>query len=82
MPDLDDLMAEVRRMRDELMVQIYLGSKEAQEQWVDLEKKWQTFASEAKLRESASEISAAARALGAELKAGYDEIKKALQKPG
>jgi len=79
MSDFDRLLAELRQKRDELALKIHLGSMEVQEQWSDLEKKWKTFAAEAKLKESATEIGGAARLLGQELKAGYESIKNALR---
>ena len=79
MTDVDQLLADLKRMRDELALKIHLGSNEARAQWPVLEKKWEKFAAEARLRESASEISAAASMLGDELKAGFEDIKKALR---
>ena len=52
---------------------------DAQAQWAELEKKWERFAAEAELRQSAKDIGAAARALGDELKAGFEGIKKGLR---
>lgn len=79
MKDLDQLREELKQKRDELALKIHLGSKDAQAQWSALETKWERFAAEAKLRQSASDISAAAASLGSELKAGYEGIKKALR---
>ena len=79
MADFDQVVADLKRLRDELALKIHLGSKEAQEQWSTLEKKWGRFASEAELHQSVKEISAAARALGDELKDGFESIKKALR---
>ena len=79
MTDFDQLLANLKQMRDELSLKIHLGSKEAQAQWAILEKKWDKFAAEAQLHESATDIGAAARGLGEELKAGFESIKKALR---
>ena len=79
MTDFDRLLEELKKRRDELKLKIHLGSKDAQDQWAALEDKWETFATEARLEESASEIGAAARALGNELKTGYEKIRDALK---
>ena len=79
MTDFDQLLADLKRVRDELELKIQQGSKEAQAQWLIFEKKWETFTAEAKLHESAKEVSAAACILGDELKAGFEGIKKALR---
>lgn len=79
MTDFDQLRADLKRMRDELALKIHLGSKDVQAQWAGLEKKWEQFAAEAELRQSAKDIGTAARALGDELKAGFEGIKKALR---
>ena len=79
MTDFDQLRADLKRMRDELALKIHLGSKDAQAQWAELEKKWKQFAAEAELRQSAKDIGAAAHALGDELKAGFEGIKKGLR---
>lgn len=76
--DLDKLMAELKQKRDELALQIHLGSKEAQQQWEELEDQWNEFAAKARLQESAEDIGAAASGLGDELAKGYDRLKKAL----
>lgn len=76
--DMDKLLAELKRIRDELALQIHLGSKEAQDEWSALEEKWEKFSADARLKSSASDIGAAAGSLGDELKAAYERIKKAL----
>ena len=78
MADVDKVMAALKQKRDELALQIHLGSKEAQEEWEALEKKWDEFSAEARLEKSAGGIGAAASALGDELKSAYERIKKAL----
>ena len=79
MADFDQLLADLKKTRDEIRLKIHLGSKEAQEQWSVLEKKWDTFAAAAQLHESAKDVGAAARLLGDELKSGFESIKKALR---
>lgn len=78
MPDMDKLLDDLKQKRDELRLQIHLGSKEAQDEWEELESKWEKFAADAKLDKSASEIGDAASKLGSELMSAYDRIKKAI----
>ena len=79
MAKIDDLLEDVKRKRDELAVQIHLGSKEARKEWEALEQKWQKFSADARLEDSAKEIGEAASELGDELKTAYERIKKALR---
>lgn len=79
MADIDKVVAELKQKRDELALQIHLGSKEAQEEWAALEKRWEKFSADARLGESADEIGAAASTLGDELKTAYERIKKAMR---
>ena len=79
MTDFEQLRADLKRIRDELALKIHLGSKDAQDQWAALEKKWDAFVVEAQLHESAKDIGAAVRSLGDELKTGFEGIKKALR---
>ena len=78
MPDIEKMIAELKQKRDELALQIHLGSKEVQDEWEALEKKWGEFSAEAKLEQSAGDIGDAASALGDELKSAYDRIRKAM----
>lgn len=78
MADIDKVIAELKQKRDELALQIHLGSKEAQDEWAELEKKWEEFSAEAKLEKSAGDIGDAVSALGGELKSAYDRIRKAM----
>ena len=78
MADVDKMVAELKQKRDDLAVHINLGSKEAQDEWTALEKKWEKFAAEARLESSADNIGAAVGVLGDELKTAYERIKKAM----
>ncbi len=78
MKHIDKLVMELQQKRDELVLQIHLDSKAAQQEWSVLEQKWEKFASDARLENSADNISAVAGALGNELKAAYKHIKKAV----
>lgn len=85
MTNFDELMAELRQKRDELRLQIHLGSKEVKDEWNELEEKLdefsgkaKQFADEAKLKETGEGLGDALSKLGEELKLGYRRIRKAL----
>lgn len=79
MNDFDDLMDELKQKRDELRLKIHLGSKEAQEEWEDLEKKMQDFSSRAELGKTGEGLGEALGQLGNELKRGYQRIRDAIK---
>lgn len=78
MSAIDDLLKEMETKRDELMVKIRLGSKEAQQEWEELEKKWKDFTAKAGVEKSAEGISSALDLLKDELVQGYERLKRAL----
>ncbi len=78
MPSIDDRMNELKQKRDELKLQIHLGSQEAQAEWNELEKKWNEFESQAQLGKAAEGIGTAAELLGDELTNAYKRLKGAL----
>jgi hypothetical protein len=78
MADLQKLTDDLKRIRDELKLKIHLGSKEAQDEWADLEKRWKTFRENAELNRTASDIGGSVKQLGSDLKTAYDRIRKAL----
>jgi len=78
MVDLSQLQEELRRRRDELKLQIHLGSKEAQAEWDELEAKWREFSGKAGFEESARGVGGALEQLGREIRAGYERLMKAL----
>ncbi len=79
MDDFDDLLDDLKRQRDELRVQLNLASKEAKDEWEELEGKMEKFSAEAKLAKTGSGISAALGLLGNELKQGYKRVREALK---
>jgi len=77
--DLDAL----RRLRDELDVQLHLGGAEFKEQWGKLERGWDHLEGRLKVlgRESediAEDMGATLQVLGDQLRDGYERIKKLL----
>lgn len=78
MATIDDVLRDLKTLRDELKLKIHLGSKEAQEEWHRLEGRWDEFSAKARVDESAEGISSALRLLKEELVRGYERVKKAL----
>ena len=78
MTDVEKLLADLKQKRDELAVQIKLGSMEAKQEWEELESKFNEFSQKAQFEETASDVGSALGALGAELKKGYERLTKAL----
>ena len=78
MTDFEKLTAELNKKRDELALQIKLGSMEAKQEWDELEKKFDDFSAKAQLDKTTSGVQDALSALGAELTKGYERLTKAL----
>ena len=79
MTDLDDLWDDLKQKRDELRVQIHLGSKEVQDEWEELEGKMNHFTATAELGKTGEGIGDALGQLGHELKQGYDRVREAIK---
>ena len=62
--DISDLRKKLKTLRDELELQIHLGSKDAQQEWEALESKWIDFASRTGLDETAEDVGSALDLLG------------------
>jgi hypothetical protein len=78
MSAIDNLRADLARLRDEAKVQAHLGSMEARQEWAELETKWNRFASEARLHQSEDDIKSALENLGHELRSAYERLTKAI----
>lgn len=78
MSDVEKLVADLKQKRDELAVQIKLGSMEAKQEWEELESKFKDFSSKAELESTASDVGSALGSLGDEIKKGYERLIKAL----
>lgn len=78
MSDLTTITNEIRQARDEIRLKIHLGSMDLQDEWSVLEKRWQSFEAQARLRNSAQDIGTAVQLLGSELKTAYQRLNKAL----
>ncbi|MCP4301457.1 MAG: hypothetical protein GY783_12790 [Gammaproteobacteria bacterium] len=79
MSELDDILAEMKQKSDELRLQMHLASKEAKDEWEELEEKLQEFTANAKLDETGEGIGKALGQLGNELKLGYERVWKAIK---
>ena len=78
MPSVESILSELETARDELKLKIHLGSKDLQDEWDELEAKFNKFKAEAKLDESADNIGDAASELAGEISKAYSKIKDAL----
>jgi hypothetical protein len=76
MRDIHKYIDDLKRTRDELKLQIHLGSKEAQAEWAELEKRWHAFSAKAELDRSAGELSSTVHRLGSDLKDAYVRLHK------
>ena len=79
MSEYDELIADLKQKRDELRVQMHLASKEAQEEWQELEEKMSEFAARAELDKTGEGLGEAFRGVGQELKQGYERIRDAIK---
>src|SRR3546814_5896558 len=76
MSALDDLKADLAKLRDEAKVQVHLGTMETKQEWEEIEAKWNRFVAEAGLHKSGEGIKAALQSLGNELRAAYQRLKQ------
>ncbi|MEE4163352.1 MAG: hypothetical protein V2I25_12675 [Woeseiaceae bacterium] len=79
MADIEKLVEELKQKRDELRVQMHLASKEAKDEWDEIEDKWEDFSRKANLEATGEGLGDAMEKLGEELKLGYQRIRKALK---
>lgn len=75
--DLTALMKELEQRRDELKLQLHLASKDAEDEWTELQAEWDKFLTKSEFDKSAEEVGEAAKELGLKMKAAYDRMKKA-----
>lgn len=78
MAGIEKLVEDLKYTRDELALKIHLGSKDLQDEWAELEKRWHGFEAKAEIDRSTKDVSAAVQLLGSELKNAYDRLSKAL----
>lgn len=78
MSALDDLKADIAKLRDEAKVRVHLGTLDAKQEWEEVEAKWARFVAEAGLHKSGDDIKTALQSLGNELRGAYQRLKQAL----
>jgi len=78
MTDFDDLIEELKQKRDELRVQMNLASREAKDEWEELDEKMDKFLARADLRTTGEGVGEALEKLGEELKLGYKRLWRAI----
>jgi hypothetical protein len=79
MLDMQKFIDDLKTARDEAKVKIHLGSKDVQDQWAELEKRWHSFKTKAELEKTAGELSGTIKVLGSELKHAYVRLRQALK---
>ena len=86
MGEFDDLIQELKQKRDELRVQAHLATKEAQDEWEELEAKMEEFtakakefAEDARIKETGEGLGEALGQLGGEIKKGYERLLAAIK---
>jgi len=79
MTELKQLYEDAKRTRDEIALKVHLGSRDVQDEWARLERRWKEFEGKAQLERTAQDVRAAAEILGSELKNAYARIRHALQ---
>ncbi|MCY0095349.1 hypothetical protein [Hoeflea ulvae] len=78
MADLNKMTEELKQNYDEIKLKVHLGSKDAQDEWDELQERWRHFESQANLKKSKEDLGDALEILGSELKQAFDRIRKAL----
>ncbi|TWT79593.1 hypothetical protein CA13_09970 [Planctomycetes bacterium CA13] len=87
MKDQDKLVAELVRglkhERDELKLQMHLGTKELQDQWDSLDRKFDSLDErytpiKEAVGESADDVYEAVKLVASEIRSGFDRIRKCL----
>ena len=86
MTDVQELLDELKQKRDELRLQMHLASREAKDEWEELEEKMEDFSGkakrfvdDAKLKETGEGLGDALGKVGHEIKLGYERLKKAMK---
>ncbi|MDH5501230.1 MAG: hypothetical protein OEY72_09040 [Gammaproteobacteria bacterium] len=80
---LEEMVDELKGERDELYVRLHLAKMETSDEWQELERKWSKLQAKMKkvanaTAETSEDVAAAARLLGAEIRAGFKRIARQL----
>jgi len=81
---IDELVGELRRMRDELRLQLHLAKADAKTEWDELDKKLNHLevrlaAARREAKTSAGDVGAALGMVADEVKRGYERLKRSLR---
>ncbi len=76
--DLSKFIADMKQKRDEMRLQLHLGTKEAEEEWDRVVDEWDRFLEKAQFDKSRDEVGDAAMQLALRMKDAYDRLRKAL----
>ncbi len=76
--DLSKFIADMKQKRDEMRLQLHLGTKEAEEEWDRIVDEWDRFLEQAQFDKSRDEVGDAAKQLALRMKDAYDRMRKAL----
>jgi len=79
MAEFDEMLDDLKQKRDELRLQMHLASREAKDEWQELEEKMDQFSAKAKLGDTGKGVGKALSQLGHELKQGYERLWKAIK---
>lgn len=79
MADMNELKADLERMRDEIKLKLHLANMDMKEEWSGLEHKFQEFTAQARVQDSAEGVGAAVDHLGGELKKAFTRFQNALK---
>lgn len=86
MSEFDDLVEDLKRMRDELQLKMHLAGRDLEDEWDSLETRMnefsgqaRQFADEADLQKTGEDLGVALLQVGRELKLGYERIRDALK---
>ena len=82
-PELNKLIDDLKRQRDEIRVRLHLAKAEAKEEWERLEVKWERVRGKMgvvgrEAGKAAEEVGAALRLAAEELRHGYEQVRKLL----
>src|SRR3546814_19549110 len=76
MSALDDLKADLAKLRDEAKVQVHPGTMETKQEWEEIEAKWKRFVAEDGLHKRGEGIKEALSSLGQALRSEESRVGK------
>lgn len=81
--DINEIMNDLKQLRDELKLQVHLAKEDIGDQWESVEKKFQEFEGQAQhvgsaARDASTDVAEAAKLLGEEIKTAFNKIRKSM----